>query len=135
MQMLVDDNQISADEARVHPHRSVVVKSLDALHRPDADLDWVEVRPGDRLLLCSDGLSDFVDEDRIARLLAVDDIEAAMSALVDEALAGGGRDNVTCVGADVVDAAPVGSGGALVGAVMDVGNLIDAAAVVCARSA
>ena len=134
VQMLVDEHRISPEEARVHPNRSVVVKSLDASHRPDPDFDWMQVEPGDRLLLCSDGLSDLVLDDRIAQLLDVEDLDAALSSLIDEALAAGGRDNITCVAGDVVDADPVAGGGVLVGAVRDVGNLIDAAAVKSTQS-
>jgi len=129
VQLLVDEQQITAADAQTHPQRSVVLRSVDAHHEPEPDLIWIELQPGDRLLLCSDGLSDLVPDEQIAPLLATPDREAGVSALIEAALRAGGRDNITCVVADVVDEPPVGSGGTLVGAVLEVANLIDAAAV------
>jgi protein phosphatase len=64
------------------------------------------VEAGDRLLLCSDGLSDYVDDETIGRTLrAVSDLEACAKELVAQALAAGTYDNVTVVVADVVAAA------------------------------
>ncbi len=62
----------------------------------------VRAQVGDRLLLCSDGLSDYVDEREIAQLLRTSDRHAALSQLVDAALRNGSRDNVTVVIADVL---------------------------------
>jgi len=135
VQLLVDEGQLSAQDARTHPQRSVVLRSIDTQHEPEPDLIWLELEPGDRLLLCSDGLSDLVPDDQIAPLLTRPDPDVAAVDLVEAALAAGGRDNVTCIVADVVDAPPVGSSGTLVGAVLEVANLIDAAAVRAISSA
>ena len=64
------------------------------------DLDLVD---GDRLMLCSDGLTDFVPETDIVGALAVSDADEAARALVELALTAGGRDNVTCLVADLQD--------------------------------
>jgi PPM family protein phosphatase len=89
----------------------------------------VDVRPGDRMLLCSDGLTDLVAEDRIAAVLQLRDPRAAAAVLTQTALAAGGRDNVTCVVLDVVDGPLVVGDGQLLGAVRDVTNIVDPGAV------
>ncbi len=71
---------------------------------------------GDRVLLCSDGLTDLVDDDLVTRLLGVASPDDAAELLVSAALAAGGRDNVTCVVADVVDRPHTDGAGTLLGA-------------------
>lgn len=103
VQALIDRGALSEAEARRHPHRSVVLEALDGTAR---ELRPVATRPacaGDRLLLCSDGLSDVVADAAIAALLREErDAQGCAERLVDEALAAGARDNVTVVVADVV---------------------------------
>lgn len=68
----------------------------------EPDLYWVKVEPNDILMMCSDGLTDMVDKETIARLLAMDrGIDQKVKDLIELALAGGGRDNVTVVLAEV----------------------------------
>jgi protein phosphatase len=104
VQSLVDAGVIDAERARTHPLRSVV---LGALHGRDGDLAQLAVsrhgvRPGDRILLCTDGLSGVVGAEVLARVLADEPApEAAATRLVRDALAAGTRDNVTAVVADV----------------------------------
>lgn len=102
VQSLVDEGQLSADEAHVHPQRSLILKALTG--RPvEPSLKYREVRLGDRYLLCSDGLSDPVSRDTIAETLAEGTPAEAGARLVDLALRSGGPDNVTVIVADVVD--------------------------------
>ena len=56
VQSLVDEGRITEQEARVHPHRNLILKAVDGVHEPDPDLFSVPVQAGDRVLLCSDGL-------------------------------------------------------------------------------
>jgi serine/threonine protein phosphatase PrpC len=102
VQELLDAGLITPAEARVHPQRSVVLKALDGdpEHRPAISVE--AARPDDRLLLCSDGLSDLVAEPDLAAALRVPDREAAADRLVTLALTAGGRDNISVVVADVV---------------------------------
>lgn len=99
VQRLVDSGRISAEEAAVHPRRSVLMRVLgDVDLTPEIDTEIVDTEPGDRWLLCSDGLSGFVSEDRIAELLAEhSDAAQAVEALIDESLDEGAPDNVTVV--------------------------------------
>src|SRR4051812_38329364 len=102
VQMLLDNGAIAADEARRHPQRSLVLEALDGdpQRRPPA-VTTAPARVGDRLLLCSDGLSDYVDDDAIAAALRDGDREEVAERLVAMALGAGARDNVSVVVADV----------------------------------
>ena len=108
VQSLVDEGRISIDEARHHPHRSLILRALLGRDDNDPDMSIVEPQLGDRYLLCSDGLSDMVDDDVIATTLGAETIDFAATELIRLALEGGGYDNVTVVIAEMVDAsAPV----------------------------
>ena len=105
VQSLVDEGKISEDEAAVHPHRSLLLRVLNGQSGSEPELSLVQVRAGDRLLLCSDGLCGLVDDGDIAQLLSRPDRAEALEALVQAARAAGGVDNITVIVADVV---PVG---------------------------
>ena len=99
---LVESGQITPAEARVHPKRSVITRALgnDPATRPD--IYEVVVEAGDRLLLCSDGLSGMIEDDQIESIMRrVADPQRCASQLVNEAIAAGGHDNVTVIVADV----------------------------------
>ncbi|GAB3770865.1 hypothetical protein GCM10027600_27830 [Nocardioides ginsengisegetis] len=122
VQHMVDSGQLSASAARRHPWRNVVLRSLDGNPAvPPAEVDVVDldVRPGDRLLLCSDGLTDLVTDLRIAEVLFLDDPHSAAAVLTQSALVAGGKDNITCLVLDVVDGPLVVGDGLLLGAVRD----------------
>jgi protein phosphatase len=102
VQSLIDEGRITEEEARVHPHRNLILKALDGLHDVDPDLFQIEVEPGDRMFLCSDGACGVLDNDRLAELLAEGSPEFAAIELVRASLEAGSSDNVTCVVADVV---------------------------------
>ena len=105
VQHLVDTGKITPEEAEVHPQRSVVMRVLCDFGlglRPD--LSVREGRPGDRWLLCSDGLSGYVSHDTMRTTLAeIDDPGLCTERLVQLALRAGGPDNITCIVADVLD--------------------------------
>ena len=105
VQRLVDSGRITAEEAAVHPRRSVLMRVLgDVELTPEIDVEVLDTRPGDRWVLCSDGLSGYVDEERIGELLDEHpDASAAVEALIDESLDHGAPDNVTVVVVGVDD--------------------------------
>ncbi|VXC41684.1 PP2C family protein-serine/threonine phosphatase [Nocardioides sp. AX2bis] len=105
VQTLVDEGRISPEEAETHPHRHVILRALDGNHDLEPDLFVLEVVPGDRLLLCSDGASGSLRADRLADILATGTPDYAAVELVRASLEAGSTDNVTCVVADVVDEA------------------------------
>ena len=129
VQAMVDAGRMTPEQARVSAHRNIVVRALGGQTLPEPDLGWLDLRPGDRLLLCSDGLSDLVDDSTIAELLVAADPEDAVAALISAALGAGGKDNVTCIVADVVDGPPLDNLGELLGAVRDLDMVLDPAAV------
>jgi PPM family protein phosphatase len=104
VQLLLDEGRITTDEVASHPQRSLLLRALgDFSSEPDLQLR--EARPGDRYLLCSDGLHGVADADAIGRvLLTVADPDQAATELVALAIANGGPDNITCIIADVVAA-------------------------------
>uniref|UniRef100_UPI0025F48DA6 PP2C family protein-serine/threonine phosphatase n=1 Tax=uncultured Aeromicrobium sp. TaxID=337820 RepID=UPI0025F48DA6 len=104
VQSLVDEGRITPEEARVHPHRSLLLRAILGRDDNDADLSWLQPAAGDRYLLCSDGLTDMVDDATIERTMRLETIDAAAAELVRLALEAGGFDNVTVVIAEFVDA-------------------------------
>lgn len=102
VQKLIDTGAISEGEARSHPQRSVVLQALDGSDDRMPTMTRCTAAVGDRLLLCSDGLSDVLPSTQICRLLSKQSRDHAVSALVDAALSAGGKDNISVVVADVV---------------------------------
>jgi len=105
VQELIDSGRLSPNEAEHHPERHVITKAVGAGSRAEPDYWLIPARTGDRLLICSDGLSKELSTEQIARVLLDEfDPDAAATRLVHEALLHGGRDNVTVI---VVDAQSV----------------------------
>lgn len=99
---LVEAGQITEAEARVHPQRSVITRALGSDPRTQPDLFEINVEAGDRLLLCSDGLSTMLEDDQIEKvLLDFSDPQRCAAQLVNEANGLGGYDNVTVIVVDV----------------------------------
>jgi protein phosphatase len=104
VQQLVDEQRITAEEAEDHPQRSLVTRVMTGQPDDEPDLSMRELKAGDRYLLCSDGLSDFVRRDIIEEILTeAATPSAAADRLIEVALKASARDNVTVVVADVVD--------------------------------
>lgn len=130
VQHLIDSGRLSDRARSTHPWRNIVLRSLDGDPEGSGlDVTRLDVRVGDRMLVCSDGLTDLVDDARIEAVLRAHDPEGAATMLTQQALAAGGRDNVTCVVVDVIEGPRVVGDGRLLGALGDPGNIVDAAAV------
>lgn len=101
---LVDSGQITADEARTHPSRSIITRALGSDPDMYADHFSLEVNDGDRVILCSDGLSSMISDSEIESL-AVSSATPQQAAdnLVAAALTAGGSDNVTVIVVDVLN--------------------------------
>ncbi|MEZ5543886.1 MAG: protein phosphatase 2C domain-containing protein [Lysobacteraceae bacterium] len=99
VQELIDQGAITPEQARTHPHRNVVTQALGVTDPNSLKVEAVEgeLSPGLSLLLCSDGLTEEVDDTQIARILSKRDLTAqeCVDQLVFAALEGGGSDNVT----------------------------------------
>lgn len=101
---LVDAGEITADEARVHPNRSVITRALGSDPAMYADHFTLHIEEGDRLILCSDGLSSMIPDSEIENIATQSPTaQICVDNLVDAALAAGGHDNVTVVVVDLVD--------------------------------
>jgi PPM family protein phosphatase len=96
---LVRRGRLTPEQAAIHPERSILTRAVGLDPRVPVDLpDPLELSPGDQLLLCSDGLTEAVDDDQIAELLsAAPDGNAACRSLIDAANDAGGPDNITVV--------------------------------------
>ena len=104
VQSLIDEGRITEEESRSHPHRNLILRAVDGVHETDPDLFTIELVPGDRLLLCSDGCSGVLDHGRLADILGSGSVDYAVVELIRASLEAGSTDNVTCVVADVVAA-------------------------------
>ncbi|WP_193610076.1 PP2C family protein-serine/threonine phosphatase [Nocardioides lijunqiniae] len=102
VQSLIDEGRITEAESRVHPHRNLILKALDGMQEADPDLFMIELVPGDRLFLCSDGACGVLDDGRLADILSMGTPDFAAVELVRASLEAGSSDNVTCLVADVV---------------------------------
>jgi serine/threonine protein phosphatase PrpC len=102
VQELIDQGALGESEARRHPQRSIVLQALDGAERELSTVRRMLARAGDRLLLCSDGVTDYLLDDEVAEFLEVKDARTAISRLVHAALDAGSQDNVTAVIADLV---------------------------------
>jgi protein phosphatase len=103
VQALVDQGVLSAADARRHPQRALVTQAVQGgPFRPAGRM--IPVRPGDRFLLCSDGLSDYVEDSVIAETLLTNaDRKTAAAELVHRTLENGAPDNVTVIVADITE--------------------------------
>jgi protein phosphatase len=99
---LLSSGQISQEEARVHPNRSVITRALGSDPNVQPDLYEIQLYEGDRLMLCSDGLSSMLGTEALQRVLVEEpDPQRAADALVEAANAAGGHDNVTVIVVDI----------------------------------
>ena len=104
VQSLVDDGKLAPEDVSTHPQKSLILKAYTG-REVEPHLELIEAKPGDRILLCSDGLSDPVTRETIQVALGDGTPEMAAQRLIELALRSGGPDNVTVVVAEVVEAA------------------------------
>ncbi len=123
VQSLVDEGRITPEEAEYHPHRSLIIRVLEGRQDARPDIQPIEVDPGDRFLVCSDGLDNAgIKDPAIAEILGrASTPEEAATNLIEAALDHGSPDNVTCVVADVIDPDRDGGQGAAAAAIAVVG--------------
>lgn len=99
---MIDSGQITPEEARVHPNRSVITRALGSSLYTQPDLYELNVQDNDRLLLCSDGLSGVVDKAVMERILSrYDDPQICADQLIQAAIDAGGPDNITAIVIDI----------------------------------
>ncbi len=97
VQDMIESGQITPEEALTHPHKNIITRALGTTNDVFADFNVIEKKPGDTLLLCTDGLSNYASEELIADIVRNSDVEKVPELLVNAAIDGGGRDNITAV--------------------------------------
>lgn len=102
VQSLIDSGRLTPDEATRHPQRAMVLKVLIG-EDVEPSIEVMDTEPGDRFLICSDGLSDYVPFDEIKRTLQIADPQRCPQELIRLAMEHGSKDNVTCIVADVAE--------------------------------
>lgn len=97
VQFMVENGQLTASEAKTHPRKNVITRAIGVDERISVDLGECAVLEGDRLLLCSDGLTNYVDTALILETLQDENFDEIPEKLIDLANNGGGGDNITAV--------------------------------------
>lgn len=97
VQMMVESGQITADEARVHPKRNIITRAVGVSDSVKIDFDQISTAAGDRLLVCSDGLTNYAGADEICEIVKSNSAQDAVRLLVSLANQNGGGDNITVV--------------------------------------
>lgn len=101
VQMLVDGGVLSPDQAKDSPQRNIVLQAIGRQQKLRVALGRLQLRRADKLLLCSDGITDAITEAELAQVLAASPPDAAANLLIDLANERGGADNITCVVAEL----------------------------------
>ena len=98
---LIEAGQLTEEEAEAFEHSNIILQALGTTEEVSVDLTFLELRRGDRLMLCSDGLSGLVHSDMIKEVMeSTPDLRETCVRLIEMANAGGGHDNITCIVAD-----------------------------------
>ena len=101
VQELIESGQITQEEARSHPRRNYITRALGVTENESGESDEVELQKGDRLLLCTDGLTNMISREDIRQILLQQTAETAVEQLLQAALDAGGTDNITVLLMDV----------------------------------
>ena len=97
VQSLIESGKITPSDAKVHPRKNVITRALGVEPQVIIDTDFVNVKNNETLLLCTDGLTNFVNEDQILEIFKNNDISLVCEKLVEFANKNGGGDNITAV--------------------------------------
>lgn len=98
---LIESGDLTEDQAAAFEHNNIILQALGTDDKVDVDLTFLQLRQGDRVLVCSDGLSGFVHQDMMREVMSeTADLTACAARLIEMANAGGGYDNITVIVAD-----------------------------------
>jgi protein phosphatase len=101
IQSLIDNNEITESDAKTHPQRSLLLQAIDGITESIPVITTTEIFENDKIVLCSDGLTNVVADEEILEIVNQFDYVGAVSALIEKALENGGPDNITVVVADL----------------------------------
>lgn len=97
VQYLVDTGEITSEEAKTHPKKHLITRALGVQETLDAEYNYVEINSNDKIIMCSDGLTNLVEPDEILKIVTENHIDKAIDLLVELANERGGTDNITVV--------------------------------------
>ncbi len=97
VQTLLESGQLTEDEAKNHPNKNIITRALGVASYIDVDFETIDVLEGDTVLLCTDGLTNCIDDELIKLALTDNDFSSLAERLVDLANQNGGNDNITVV--------------------------------------
>ena len=97
VQSLIESGKITPEDAKVHPRKNVITRAIAAEENVTPDSAVIKLNYGDSLLLCTDGLSNYLDDGDILNIFKNTDISAVPEALIERANSNGGGDNITVV--------------------------------------
>ncbi len=95
VQSLIESGKLTPDEARNHPERNVITRALGVEEHLIVDAYYIDLNNSDKILLCTDGLSNYVVDDKILGIFKTDSLDMITDTLIQQANDGGGRDNIT----------------------------------------
>jgi len=101
IQSLIDNNEISEEDAKTHPQRSLLLQAIDGITESIPAISNHDIFQNDKLILCSDGLTNVVSDEEILEIINKFDYVGAVSALIEKSLEHGGPDNITVIVADI----------------------------------
>ena len=101
IQSLIDNNEITEGEAKTHPQRSLLLQAIDGITESIPVITTTEIFENDKIVLCSDGLTNVVADEEILEIVNQFDYVGSVSALIEKALENGGPDNITVIVADL----------------------------------
>ena len=94
---MIESGQLTPEEAQFHPRKNVITRALGVSETVDVDYNEAVIEPGKMLLICTDGLTNYVSSERIIELIDTSSFSDLPEILIDEANTGGGGDNITVV--------------------------------------
>jgi protein phosphatase len=97
VQYLVETGEITKEEAKTHPKKHLITRALGVQENIDVEYNFVSLQQGDKILMCTDGLTNLLESDEILEIVNQNDIEKATDMLVESANERGGFDNITVV--------------------------------------
>lgn len=103
VQMMVESGQITEEEARIHPKRNIITRAVGVSDSVTSDFNILRLNSKDRLLICSDGLTNFMNNSDISKIVSENSPEDAVKLLIDGANDAGGGDNITAVVAEYAE--------------------------------
>lgn len=97
VQSMIENGEITEEEAKHHPNRNVITRALGVNERIDADYNEINLTDGDAILICTDGLTNYVENDRILKIIKNHNFYEYPEKLIETANNNGGGDNITVV--------------------------------------